>query len=263
MMSAIGSGATRPGVCVLSLGTSGTVFSYASAPIVDPEGLIAPFCDSTGGWLPLLCVMNVTGVLEEVRSHAPAPNDLAALTRAAERIEPGSCGVLFIPYLIGERVPDLPEASGALLGLRPGSLDPALLFRAALEGTALNLGWGVDRLRGLGVPIDSVRVVGGGAKNPLWRAILADVLDAPLVQLEEPESAALGAALQAAWCLRRSRGEHVSADEVSSSFIRLTDSIDSPNPSRVSLYRDASARFRDAVEDFFPQRTRAPAAERE
>lgn len=67
MMSAIGSGAVRPGVCVLSLGTSGTVFAYSDEPVVDPEGLIAPFCDSTGGWLPLLCVMNATGVTAEVR----------------------------------------------------------------------------------------------------------------------------------------------------------------------------------------------------
>jgi len=77
-MSAIGSGATRPGVAVVSLGTSGTAFAYSPSPVVDPDGLIAPFCDSTGAWLPLLCVMNMTGVTEEVRA-AFAPHE--TLTR--------------------------------------------------------------------------------------------------------------------------------------------------------------------------------------
>jgi xylulokinase len=72
MCSALGSGATRPGVVVCSLGTSGTVFTYSERPVVDPAGLIAPFCDATGGWLPLLCVMNCTNVIEEVRAAFPA-----------------------------------------------------------------------------------------------------------------------------------------------------------------------------------------------
>src|SRR6185503_7145937 len=159
---------------------------------------IAPFCDSTGGWLPLLCVMNATGVLHEVARAFPE-HDLDALTRAAERVAPGCDGLLFLPYLKGERVPDLPEATGTLLGIRPGSFEPGRMFRAALEGVSLNLAWGVARLRALGLAIDSVRLVGGGARNELWARILAATLEVRVQRLEELESAALGAALQAAW----------------------------------------------------------------
>ncbi len=242
MLSAIGAGATRPGVVVASLGTSGTVFTYSARPVVDPAGLIAPFCDSTGGWLPLLCVMNCTNVTEEVRASTGAT--LAELTAAAARVPPGCGGVLWLPYLQGERVPDLPRASGTLTGLRAGSLAPGVLFRAALEGTALNLGWGVERMRALGLPVTAVRVAGGGAGNPLWRQILADVLGAPVAPLAETESAALGAALQAWWTVRRLDGEVVSADDVATPVARTTGEVSAPDPARVALYRESGERFR-------------------
>jgi xylulokinase len=249
MMSAIGSGATRPGVVTLSLGTSGTVFAYSARPLVDPDGLIAPFCDSTGAWLPLLCVMNVTGVADEVRRASGL--ELDELTRQAEQVETGAGGALFVPYLMGERVPDLPHASGALLGLRPGSLAPGVLFRAALEGTSLNLAWGVERMRALGLSIDAVRAVGGGAQNPLWRQILADALGAPVQALAEPESAALGAALQALWTLRRSRGESLSADEVAAPFVFAHGPALEPDGSRHARYVELGQRFREAVRGLF------------
>ncbi|MEW6074517.1 MAG: xylulokinase [Planctomycetota bacterium] len=245
MMSAIGSGATRTGVGVVSLGTSGTVFAYSRVSIVDPAGRIAPFCDSTGGWLPLLCVMNATGVTEAVRRLCGG--DLETLTTAAARVAPGAGGVLFLPYLAGERVPDLPEAAGALLGLRSESFAPGVLFRAAIEGQTLNLGWGVEAMRGLGLALDAVRVVGGGAKNPLWCRILADVLAAPVQELAEPESAALGAALQAAWCVRRAGGEDVDADAIATAFVALAGEPVDPDPENVARYRELGAEFRAAV----------------
>ncbi len=241
MMSAIGAGATREGVAVLSLGTSATVFAHAAKPIVDPRGAIAPFCDSSGGWLPLLCVMNATGVLEEVR--AAFGGDLESLTREAERVEPLCGGVMFVPFLVGERVPDLPHATGSLLGLRPGSLRPGIVFRAALEGVALNLASGVARLRELGLTVDTVRAVGGGARNALWRAILADALEATVVPLSEAETGALGAALQAAWTRRRASGEDVSMDAVASGWAAPASAPSRPDPRRVLAYREARERF--------------------
>ncbi|MSR61286.1 MAG: xylulokinase [Planctomycetes bacterium] len=242
MCAAIGSGATRPGVATLSLGTSATVFAYARTPVLDPAGAIAPFCDSTGGYLPLLCVMNATGVLHEVARAFPG-EDLESLTRAARDVAPGCDGLLFLPYLAGERVPDLPQASGTLLGIRPGSLTPARMFRAALEGVSLNLAWGVERLRALGLAIDSVRLVGGGAKNELWASMLADCLGARVQRLAESESAALGAALQAAWIVRRG-----SLDELAHRFVGFDGVPFEPDGARVAVYRDALARFRKSVE---------------
>jgi xylulokinase len=242
MMSAIGSGATRPGVVTVSLGTSGTVFSYASAPLVDSEGLIAAFCDSTGGYLPLLCTMNVTTVTEEVRNLFPSTT-LAEMTRLAESAPAGSNGLLFLPYLRGERVPDLPHATGALLGVVPGALSPALLFRAAMEGATLALASGVERMKGLGLAVEAVRVVGGGAKSSLWRQVLADCLEVPVVGVVEEESAAFGAALQAFWISRSIVGDRVTADDIASTYVKTDGLATEPNASAAPVYREARARL--------------------
>jgi len=247
MMSAIGSGATRAGIVTLSLGTSGTVFSHADAAVLDPEGLIAPFCSSTGAWLPLLCVMNLTGVTEEV--CAAFGEGHAALTEAAREVPLGCDGLQWLPYLMGERVPDLPNARGSLLGMRPGHLRSGTLYRAALEGTSLNLAWGVDRLRALGIRPEEVRLVGGAARNPLWREILADALNATIVPLRETESAALGAALQSLWCLRRQSGETVGVHSVAAPYIAAASDPTQPDPGRVSAYAELSKRFRTAVRE--------------
>jgi len=245
MMSAIGAAATRPGVFVISLGTSATAFAHSDTPVIDPDGLIAPFCGSTGGWLPLLCTMNATGVLEEVRAHAPAPNDHASLTERASRIEPGCGGVIFVPYIQGERVPDLPNATGSIHGVRAGSLDPAVLYRAAIEGVTLNLAWGIERMRALGIRVDAVRLVGGGARNPLWRQVIADVLDAPVTALEEIETAALGAAIQAA-TVCGSNGERLE----DFSAIAAGDGVAThkPRTEAAKSYRAALVAFRRIVE---------------
>ena len=245
MMSAIGAGATREGVVVASLGTSGTVFTRATRPVIDPDGLIAPFCDSTGAWLPLLCVMNLTGVTEEVK--AAFGGDHGSLTEAASEVAPGCEGLLWIPYLQGERVPDLPGASGTLTGMRHGHLRAGTMYRAALEGTSLNVAWGVERMRDLGLAVDAARLVGGAAGNPLWRRILAAAIDAPVEPLEESESAALGAALQAVWCWRRDQGDDVSVDDVAHPFVRLSGEPTLPEANEVELYRELQVRFRDEV----------------
>lgn len=185
---------------MVSLGTSGTLFGYSASPVVDPTGAVAPFCDATGGYLPLLCTMNCTQVVAEVagalgggRSH----DDLAA---AAAPFPPGCDGVRFLPYLVGERSPNWPHASGALTGLRPGSLSkPGLLYRAAVEGATYSLLAGVRRMSELGLPPPTeLAVVGGGSKSALWRQTIADAFNVPVRRPVEAESAALGAALQAA-----------------------------------------------------------------
>lgn len=249
MLSAIGSGATKPGVAVISLGTSGTAFAYAASPIVDPQGLIAAFCDSTGGWMPLLCTMNVTGVTEEVRRAFNL--DHATITKLAEAVPAGSEGVNFLPYLVGERVPNLPHATGALLGLRPGTLTAGHLFRAAIEGTTLGLASGIRRMQELGLEVSEVRVVGGGSKNPLWRQILSDVLGAKVRALVEPESAALGGALQALWTVQRAAGASVAASDVSEPFIELSTEVNVPNPANTEVYASQLADFERATVTLF------------
>ena len=137
--------------------------------------------------LPLLCTLNCTTVTEEVRAASGLGH--AQLTAMAEAVPAGCDGVSFLPFLAGERTPDWPHASGALLGLRPGTLHPGHLYRAAMEGATFALVAGLERLRQLGVVADELRLVGGGSKNVLWRQIVADVSGLTLRLPTEPESA--------------------------------------------------------------------------
>jgi len=250
MMSAIGAGATRADIAVLSLGTSATVFAYSDELVLDPAGLVAPFCDSTGGWLPLLCLMNAAAALEEVRACFDLPH--AQLEREARELPLEPEGALFLPFFAGERVPDLPHARAALLGLGSGSLTRARLYRACMEGIALNLAAGVERLRRLGLACTQLRAVGGGARNALWLELIADACDARITPLEEPESAALGAALQARWCVARERGEALDADGIAHAWARPGAAPIEPDPARRAAMRRLAERFGQALGALYP-----------
>ncbi|HTF89005.1 MAG TPA: xylulokinase [Planctomycetota bacterium] len=249
MASAIGAGATREGVCVVSLGTSATVFSYSARAIVDPSGAIAPFCDSTGGYLPLLCVMNATSAIEEVCKAFSSTHE--ELEREAALLEVDPDGPLCLPYFIGERVPDLPQARAALIGLRPGSLSRARVYRACIEGIALNLAAGVARMRALGIPCTELRAVGGGAKNRLWLQILADACGASVLPLAEAESGALGAALQACWSVAKERDAGLACDPIAQQWVQAGASVLRPDPSIAQAMEQLSHRFQAAQRALF------------
>jgi xylulokinase len=237
MMSALGAGAVDHGTLVVSLGTSGTLFGPSDRPVVDPAGIIAPFCDATGRWLPLLCTMNCTVVTEEVRACFGLPHDRLTQFAADEPI--GAGGVTFLPYLHGERAPDWPHARGVVHGLGPGSMRPGTLYRAALEGATLALVYGASRLAALGLHARELRVVGGGSRNPLWRRILSDAFGAPLRFPAESESSALGAALQAAAVASGATVARFVRDHPPPMSAETVDPIDA----NVAAYRDVSARF--------------------
>jgi xylulokinase len=198
MMGAIGSGNVEPGLMTVSLGTSGTIYGYSAAPVVDPEGEIAAFCDSTGGWLPLGCTMNVTVATEMIRKgfFQAGHEEVDAAIRT---VPPGADGLFLIPYLEGERMPAVPAGTGVLVGLRPATADPAHLARAAMEGVTLGLRYGLDRFQSLGLRPAELRLIGGGANSPVWRQMTADIFGLPVVCPASQEGPALGAALQAMW----------------------------------------------------------------
>jgi xylulokinase len=137
--------------------------------------------------------------------------------------------------------------------LRPGSLKPGVLFRAAIEGASLGLVSGVERMKRLGLAVEGVRLVGGGSKNPLWRQILSDALGVPVSVLVEPESAALGGALQAYWVARRGHGEDVSVDDVAAPFVVLAAEQNQPNPEATARYQAQLAEFRSMTEWLFAE----------
>ena len=207
MMGAIGTGNVTPEVISASFGTSGTIYAHAAKPVVDPQGEIAAFCGSTGGWLPLLCTMNVTTVTEQVR--ALFGYDHAALEAAVAGTPAGAQGLVLLPYFAGERTPNVPDGTGVLLGLNNKSFHRGPLARAAMEGVTMGMNYGLRRLAALGVKAKEIRLTGGGAKSAAWRQIMADIFGVPVVGMVEDEGAALGGALQAAWCVARRDGKRM------------------------------------------------------
>jgi len=241
MMGAVGTGNISPGVCTLSLGTSGTIYSYYSEPFVDPEGEIAAFCDSTGGWLPLLCTMNVTNTTEYFKSLFNASNQ--ELDRMASQARSGAGGLIFLPYIDGERVPVLPFASGVLFGLNRKNFNVSCLARAVMEGTILNLGYGFSRMKSLGLRPEEIRATGGGAKSRTWLQIVADIFKTPVVTLKEEEGAAYGAAIQSIWNYFQDKGEKVTVEELTGKMVRKGILTVEPETQNFPLYDELQERF--------------------
>jgi xylulokinase len=237
MCSALGVGCVKPGQAVMSLGTSGTIFGVASTPAPTNTPL-SPFCDATGRHLPLACTMSCTGVLQHVLKYWCKGNMThETASRLAASVPIGCLGVIFLPYLGGERTPNWPHASGALLGLTMHNFqDPAVLYRACLEGITFVL---ADALQHFG-PIERLFVVGGGSKNHFWCQMIADVVGCELVFPIEPESAALGAAFQAgaAAC-----GMEVDKYVMQQDIPVLQNTV-KPIPENGEPYREAFTRYR-------------------
>jgi xylulokinase len=200
MAAALGIGAGT-GEMAISLGTSGTAFAASDQPAADPSGEVAGFADATGRFLPLVCVLNCTRVVDTIAALVGLSRD-EALERAAQ-IEPGANGLLLMPYFAGERTPNLPEASGSLSGLTAESAQPDLLVRAALDGVAAGLAYAVDALAQFGIDSPEVTLVGGGSRHPAWRQAIADASGRPVVVRGGSEHAARGAAVQAMALARR------------------------------------------------------------
>jgi xylulokinase len=236
MMGAIGTGNTREGVITASFGTSGTIYACAQRPVVDPQGEIAAFCDSTNRWLPLLCTMNVTVATEMVREDFGWSHEKFAAEAA--RIPAGADGLLLLPYFEGERTPNVPNGTGVWFGVNKKSFDAGHFARAAMEGVTLGMNYGLRRLAELGVKPTQIRATGGGAKSKIWRQIMADVLDTEVVTLKVSEGAAYGAALQAFWCWRLQRGDKVSISDITDEFVELNPAETAePDGRNARIYR--------------------------
>jgi len=198
MMAAIGVGAVHEGPVVVSLGTSGTAFTYRAAPAVDPIGEASAFCDSTGGWLPLATTLNCTGVTDWITrlfglDHAGAEAALSASP-------PGARGLSLLPHLSGERTPNMPDGAGVFAGLRAEHAS-ADLVRAAFEGVTFGLKYVLGTLERAGVRPTQLSLVGGGAASDAWAQLCADVFQLPVDRPPQTEAAALGAARQARWAV--------------------------------------------------------------
>jgi xylulokinase len=196
---AVGVGAVEPGIVALALGTSGVVFATTDAAHVEPQGRLHAFCHALPGtWHFMGVMLSAAGSLQWYRDTLAPQESFDQLLAPAEDVPAGCEGLLFLPYLTGERTPHPdPLARGAFVGLTVRHTLPALT-RAVLEGVAFGLRDSFELIKTAAkVQVRQVRVSGGGAKSPLWRQILADVFDAELVTVNTTEGAAYGAALLA------------------------------------------------------------------
>jgi len=236
MMGAIGTGNVRPGIVTVSLGTSGTIYACSSHPVIDPQGEIAAFCDSTGKWLPLVCTMNVTVATEMVRERFNLLHD--DLSKAAETVPAGNDGLMLVPFFEGERTPNAPDGTGVYFGLREKTYSVPHFARAAMEGTTIGLNYGLNRMRELGIETREIRTTGGGSKSKVWRQILADVFNAEVVCVKNEEGAAAGAAIQALWAYRKHQGNAVRIEDLAERYVALDESTRArPVEANVRLYQ--------------------------
>jgi xylulokinase len=230
------------GAVLISLGTGGQVLAPVSEPCVDPEGRLHGLCHVVPGrWCVMAAILSAAASLDwVVRMLRPDdPNGSRELLAAAARVPAGSDGLIFLPYLRGERTPHFdPLARGAMIGLRVGH-GPAEMTRAVLEGVAFALSEGLDLMRGIGVEATHGVVAGGGV-NRLWQQIVADVLNLPVALGATEHGSARGAALLGA----------VAAGVIPSTShgvppLPADTRVMEPIPEHVELYAGISATYRE------------------
>ena len=196
--SALGMG-LEAGDVVVSIGTSGVVCGVSDHPSHDNTGLVSGFADATGRFLPLACTLNGARVLDATARLLGVSHDM--LSELALAAEPGSGGLVFVPYLEGERTPNLPTATGSLHGATLTSMTRENLARAAVEGVLCSLVDALDCLRAAGGQVSRILLTGGAAASPAVQSVAATLFDVPVCMPAAGEYVALGAARQAAWAL--------------------------------------------------------------
>ena len=198
MAAALGLGAST-GDVVVSLGTSGTAYAVSDTPTFDESGTVAGFADATGRYLPLACTLNAARIITAAAQVLKV--DLAEFARLALAAQPGAGGIVLLPYLDGERTPNLPNASGTMFGMTRNNMTAENFARAAVEGMLCGLADAVNVLIELGVKPKKVSLIGGAAANKAVQEIATTLFDVPIAIPPEAEYVADGAARQAAWAL--------------------------------------------------------------
>ena len=239
--NAVGVGAVVPGRVALSVGTSGVIFATTDRPLYEPHGRVHAFCHAVPNrWHMMSVMLSAAGSLRWFRDALAPGVEFGALVDAAAEIPAGSGGLLFLPYLSGERSPHPdPLARGAFVGLTL-THDRRHLTRAVLEGVAFGLRDGLDLMISAGTPVPAqIRASGGGTESRLWRQILADVLGAEIATVSTSEGAAYGAGILAAV----GAGWYSSVETASGALVSATP-VAAPGPD-AAAYAEAHAKYRD------------------
>jgi xylulokinase len=256
---AVGTGIVQQGIVSATLGTSGVVFASSDTYRLEPNGLLHAFCHAVPGKWHLMGVMlsaagsfrwfrDALAQSERDRAQSERRDVYEILTAQAAHAEPGCEGLIFLPYLTGERTPyPDPHARGAFVGITLRHAKEHFV-RAVLEGVAYGLRDSLELMRALGLDIVQVRASGGGARSPLWRQILADVFNSEIALVNITEGAAYGAALLAGV----GSGVYPTVEVACSQSIRVTDSV--KQGKNVPIYQDYYVVYRGlypALKDSF------------
>ncbi len=259
---AVGNGIVRPGIASATVGTSGVVFAATGSPQADPQGRIHTFCHAVPGqWhmmgvtlaagLSFRWVRDELGVAERMEEKSSGQDAYDLLTRLAAQAPAGSQGLIFLPYLMGERTPHLDaQARGGWIGLT-ASHKRAHLVRSVLEGVAYSLRDSLTIFRDLGITPTEIRLSGGGAKGEVWPRIQASIYQAPCVRVANVEGAAYGAALLA----QVGSGLFPSVEEACAACVQVQDRVPAETGT-AELYNQGYAVYRElypALRRIYPQ----------
>lgn len=254
----VGCGIVRSGIVSSSLGTSGVVFAFADDVSVDPQGRVHTFCHAVPGkWHVMGVMLSAGGALQWYRNtlcqnemeqaQATGRDAYDAITQSAADIPPGAEGLLFLPYLTGERTPHKdPDAKAAFIGLSLRH-NKAYMARAVLEGVGFGMRDSLDIIREMGVPVSVSRASGGGARSALWRQILADTGRVNIARINVDEGPAFGAAILAGV----GAGTYGSVAEACDAIIRETD-VTGPDMERAAFYDACLEAYREAYRALAP-----------
>jgi xylulokinase len=260
MTSAVGSGVVEPGIVAGALGTSGVIVAHASKPVMDvaagdglgqETGRTHTMCSAAGrdAWCITGCMLSAGGSLKWVRDTLFAGVEYEELMYEASKAPPGSGGLVFLPYLTGERCPHPdPSARGGWIGLTSRHTRGHIV-RSVVEGVSFGMGEILEIVRGLGVEAKSVRLSGGGAKSPMWRQILADVFGVPVVMTNSEEGPSHGAALLAGV----GAGVWKSVPEACRAAIRETQVTEPGDAEKYAASRGVYAKLYEDLRAEFPE----------
>ncbi|MFD0895364.1 xylulokinase [Luteolibacter ambystomatis] len=251
MLSALAAGCVTDGSIAVELGSSGTIVGVQDSPVIDLRGEISPLCSATGGWLGTATIANAVTAVELVRRHYGWTPE--QFEQAVASAPPGADGLLFLPYLTGESLPRLPEGCGVLHGMTLQNFSPAGFARAAAEGVALGLGYGVSRLTDLGFEPVEIRLLGAASVSRTTRQLLADVFGMPVVPVGSRQGPAVGAAMQAAVAFFRQSGESLGFGEIASYLVSSeAHGRCEPDMRRHELYQHLMSRQQYLVDTLQP-----------
>ena len=247
MMGAIGTGNVKNGIITMSLGTSGTIYTFSDTPVALKHPSIANFCSSSNGWMPLICTMNVTSATSLVQDVFKM--SLTDFNHSLEASQIGAGNISFLQFFNGERVPALPDGKASIHGLDAANFTRDNLVRSVVEGATFGLKYGLELLRDAGINIEQIRLIGGGAKSAHWRQMIADTMNCEVICPEVEEAAALGAAIQASWALKGS----IDNDILEQLIVLNEESRTQPNLNNVTQYQVAYERYIGMLYSQYPQ----------